>query len=214
MWDTLFSPRHFILQFTRLCASLKKDRIHCRQYDIIKRSYKQRGNFMSSFFAKIIASVIAFLFMLFPNSGSLQYNYLVQTNSTDIAAPKIINAIKEKDVDALEALMCQNIKENVNNLPEEINKLMNSIDGEIINSSWKNVGNYDAKHGDDGAILQVLVDIYLTTTEGDFKLLLTWETANTFAKEEAGIRAVTLLIPHGSTLADIRATEGIGEWHD
>jgi predicted small lipoprotein YifL len=147
-------------------------------------------------------------------TGSRLYNYLIHMNHSDIAAPKIINAIKEKDVDALEALMCRNIKENVNNLPEEIKKLMNAIDGEIINSSWKNVGNYDAKHGDDGAILQVLVDIYLTTTEGDFKLLLTWETANTFAKEEAGIRAVTLLIPHGSTLADIRATEGIGEWHD
>lgn len=69
---------------------------------------------------KIVIGITAFLLMLFPNSGSLQYNYLVQTNSTDIAAPKIINAIKEKDVDALEALMCQNIKENVNNLPEEI----------------------------------------------------------------------------------------------
>ena len=169
---------------------------------------------LMALYGKFVLWLTAFLLMLFPNSGSLQYNYLVQTNNTNIAAPKIISAIKAKDVDALEALMCQNIKENVNNLPEEISKLMDSIDGEIINSSWENVGNYDAKHGDDGAILQVLFDIYLTTSEGDYKLLLTWETANSFAKEEAGIRAITLLIPHGSTLADIRATEGIGEWHD
>lgn len=165
-------------------------------------------------YKKFLIGLMAFLLMLFPNSGSLQYNYLVQTNHANIAAPKIINAIKEKDVDALEALMCQNIKENVKNLPEEINKLMNSIDGEIINSSWNNVGNYDAKHGDDGAILQVVMEIHLTTSTTTYFLGVTWETANSFAKEEAGIRNIGLLDINNNLLARIYATEGIGEWHD
>lgn len=169
---------------------------------------------MYALYSKFLIGLMAFLLMLFPNSGSLQYNYLVQTNNTNIAAPKIINAIKEKDIDALEALMCQNIKNNVNNLPEEIGKLMDAIDGEIIDSSWKAVGNYNENRGNGKAILQVDLDIYLTTSEANYKLLIVWETANSFAKEEAGIRAIVLLIPHGSTLADIRATEGIGEWHD
>ncbi|MEI6578839.1 MAG: DUF5104 domain-containing protein [Eubacteriales bacterium] len=164
-------------------------------------------------YSKFYIGLMAFLLMLFPNSGSLQFNYLVQTNSTDIAAPKIISAIKEKDVDALEALMCQNIKENVNNLPEEISKLMDSIDGEIINSSWKNTGNYNENRGNGKAILQVNLDIYLTTSTSTYYLGIMWETANSFAKEEAGIRGIGLMVD-GRILAKINATEGIGEWHD
>lgn len=167
----------------------------------------------TTLYSKFIIGLLTFLLMLFPNSGSLQYNYLIQTNHTNIAAPKIINAIKEKDVDALEALMCQNIKENVSNLPEEIGKLMDSIDGEIINSSWENIGNYDAKHGDDGAILQVNLVIYLTTSTDTYRLGIMWETANSFAKEEAGIRNIGLS-EDGHTLVLITATEGVGEWHD
>lgn len=92
---------------------------------------------------------------------------------------------------------------------------MNAIDGEIINTSWNNVGNYDAKHGDDGAILQVIMEIYITTSSDTYHLGITWETANTFAKEEAGIRNIALLdIDNNLLLAKISATEGIGEWHD
>jgi len=165
-------------------------------------------------YGKFVIWLTAFLLMLFPNSGSLQFNYLVQTNHTNIAAPKIISAIKEKDVDALEALMCQNIKDNVDDLPGEISSLMDSIDGEIINSSWKAVGNYDANHGEDGAILQVVLDIYLTTSTTTYFLGVTWETANSFAKEEAGIRNIGLLDIDNNLLARIYATEGIFEWHD
>lgn len=146
-------------------------------------------------------------------TGSRLYNYLIHTNHTNITAPKIISAIKEKDVVALEALMCRNIKENVNNLPEEIGKLMDAIDGEIINSSWKNVGNYDAKHGADGAILQVDMAIYLTTPTNAYYVSIVWETANSFAKEEAGIRGIGL-VEENILLANINATDGIGEWHD
>jgi hypothetical protein len=169
---------------------------------------------MLALYSKFLIGLMAFLLMLFPNSGSLQYNYLVQTNHTNIAAPKIINAIKEKDVDALEELMCQNIKDNVNDLPEQISKLMDSVDGEITHSSWDVVGSYDANHGDDGAILQTNLDIYLTTSNATYKLLIMWETANSFAKEEAGIRGIAMLDQDNNLFVRINATEGIGEWHD
>jgi len=64
-------------------------------------------------------------------------------------------------------------------------------------------------------MIQAYIDIFLTTSEEDYMLLVTWETANSFAIEEVGIRAITLLIPNGGpTLADIAATNGVGEWHD
>ena len=170
---------------------------------------------LTTFISKIIIALTAFLMLLFPNSGTLQYNHLIRTNGANFAAPAIINAIKEKDVDALEALMCQNIKDNVNDLPEEIRELMDAIDGEITDSSWRTVGSYDAKHGADGAILQVIIAIYITTSSDTYHVGITWETANSFAKEEVGIRNIGLLdVDNNLLLAKISATEGIGEWHD
>lgn len=166
--------------------------------------------------SKFVVSLTAFLLMLFPNSGSLQYNHLIQTNSTDIAVPKIIDAIKEKDVDALEALMCQNIKENVNDLPGEIRKLMNSIDGEIINYSWENSGTYSENHRDGKAIYQVVVSVYLSTPTKNYNMGIMWESANSFAKEETGIRNIGLLDVDQDylLLSRISATEGVSKWHD
>jgi hypothetical protein len=164
-------------------------------------------------FNKFVIGLTAFLLMLIPNSGSLQYLHLQQTNSTDIAVPKIISAIKAKDVDALEALMCRNIKENVNNLPEEIGKLMDSIKGEITDYSWKTVGNYNGKRDDGRKIIQANLDIYLTTSTGTYYLSIVWEAANSFAKEETGIRGIGLMVD-GRVLGKINATEGIGEWHN
>jgi hypothetical protein len=164
-------------------------------------------------YSKFYIGLMAFLLMLFPNSGSLQYNYLVQTNHTNIAAPKIISAMKAKDIDALEELMCRNIKDNVNNLSVEISKLMDSIDGEIINSSWENIGDYNENRGNGKAILQVNLVICLSTSMNTYHLGVMWETANSFAKEEAGIRNIGLSVD-SHTLVLITATEGVGEWHD
>lgn len=171
---------------------------------------------MANFFAKIISSVIAFLFMLFPNNGALQYSHLQITNHTNIAAPKIIVAVKARDIDALEAMMCLNIKQNVENLPEKIGEMLDLIKGDIIESSWESGGgSYDERHKDGKAIIQSGIDIYLTTTEGNFYLGICWETANSFAMEEVGIRSIGLAQTNPlKTLAILRATEGVESWHD
>jgi len=144
-----------------------------------------------------------------------QFLYLQRTNHTDIAAPKIISAFETKGVAALESLMCQNIKDNVPDLPGKIGKMMNAIEGEITKSSWKTPGSYQERNANGSSIIQVNLDIYLTTTTGNYTLLLMWETANNFAPEEVGIRAISLLPSDSiSVLAEIKATNGIGEWHN
>jgi len=163
----------------------------------------------------IIIWLLTLLLGSFPSWGEdNMYLHLLRTNHTDIAAPKIISAFESRDIAALEALMCQNIKDNVEDLQEKIGEMMDAIEGEITESSWKIIGSYHERRRDGRRITQSDLDIYLTTSSVDYKLLIVWETANNFAVEEVGIRAIVLLIPKGSTLADIRATEGVGSWHD
>jgi|GEM_PF-4304124 len=84
----------------------------------------------------------------FPQWGENQYLNLQRTNHRDIAAPKIINAIQLKDVDALEALMCKNIKDNTEDLRGKIDELINAVEGEIISSEWKSMGSYSSSRAD------------------------------------------------------------------
>lgn len=171
---------------------------------------------MTSVIAKIIISIMAFLFILFPNNGSLQYNHLIQTNGTNIVAPKIVEAIKERDIDTLEEMMCLNIKQNTENLPEKIGELLDAIDGEIIEITYKLTGTNYSSSRPEGSMVQDSMKFYIktSTSEGTYRLSVVWEIANTFAIEETGIRGTGLTDPDGYFLTNILATEGVGCWHD
>ena len=157
---------------------------------------------------------------LFPKgSGSLS-SYQQRPTHSVIGAEKIASAIEEGDIAALEALMCLNIKENVEDLPDKIGELMDAIEGDINEITWKSGGgSYFERHEKGRQIVQAGVDISITTTEGTYLVAVWWETVNTFKPEETGIRNIALCDPDlsltdGYLLVRISATEGIGEWHD
>ncbi|MGI6249491.1 MAG: DUF5104 domain-containing protein [Acutalibacteraceae bacterium] len=169
---------------------------------------------LTVFFQRFLTLITAFLMLLFPpNSGIEQYKQLLETNSASIGAAKIIEAVKAKDAEALEELMCQNIKDNVNNLSEEVDELINSIDGEIIESSYRIMNDYRETRPGRKAVYQVGVDICLKTPANTYYLCMVWETANTFAVEETGIRGI-VLISEEQVLCVIEATEGVSAWHE
>ncbi len=160
---------------------------------------------------------LAFLLTFFPNWGSVQYEYLQLTNHTDIAAPKIIDAMKKKDIDTLEGMMCLNIKQNTENLHVKIGELIESIDGEIIEITREiSNGSYIGKQQDGRSLIQAGMGFHIrtSTSVGTYYLGVMWETANNFESKETGIRNIGLLDPNGYLLSRIYATEGIGEWHD
>jgi hypothetical protein len=160
--------------------------------------------------------VLAFLLMLFPNWGNVRYAYLTRTNTPAIVAPKIIDAVKSKNIDALEAMMCKNIKQNTADLRGEIDKLLNAIDGEIITlNRGSNGGGYYESRNDGKTISQQILTFNITTATEAYVLVVTWETANNFAKDEVGIRNIGLVRLNPTTsLVIIRATNGIEDWHD
>ncbi|NLO45820.1 MAG: DUF5104 domain-containing protein [Clostridiales bacterium] len=169
---------------------------------------------------KIVIGIVAFLLTLFPNSTGLLSLHQQQTNHSFIGAEKIASAIETGDVAALESLMCLNIKENVEDLPGKVGELMDAIEGEIVESTWKSGGgSYFERREKGRQIVQAGVDIYITTTEGTYLVAVWWEAVNTFKPEETGIRNIALCDPElsvtdGYVLVRISATEGIGEWHD
>ncbi len=164
-----------------------------------------------------IIGLLAFLLTFFPNCNPLYYEYLQLTNHTNIAAPKIIEAVKERDVDALEAMMCLNIKQNTENLHARIGELLDAIDGEIIEITYKPSGfSYIGNEQDGRSLIQsgMVFNIKTSTSAGTYCLYVMWETANNFEPKETGIRSIGLQDPGGYSLASINATEGIGEMHD
>lgn len=170
---------------------------------------------MSQIFSKIIAFIMTVLMALFPNAFLVQRQQ--RDNSPEIWGPKIIEAIQEDDVEALENMMCLNIRQNVENLPEQIQYLYDCIEGEIITIEWDYGGDsYSESQQDGKAIAQVGIDIQITTTADQYFIGITWETVNNFQPEETKIRNIGLVKNYWpyDRLCLIQATDGLSCWHE
>lgn len=160
-----------------------------------------------------IIKVLVFLLMLFPNSAYLQGQYQLTVFDNAATRNSITEAIKTRNVDALEAMMCQNIKKNVDDLPGEIVALIDTIDGEIIEWDWDPGSEYDgSKYGKQ--IKSTGWDGQIDTTNTTYFMVIKWEVANNFAPGEMGMRRIAIFDKDREMLAEIRATEGVGGWHD
>lgn len=166
--------------------------------------------------SKIIVSIVAILLIFFPNNKSLISLNQQYTYNSFVGAERIIEAFKNEDVDALEELMCKNIKDNVENLPEKIQSLFDAVDGEIIEATYESRGgSYSGSNPGKGSITQSGVFIYITTTNNIYDISFWWETVNTYRPEETGIRAIALAKTDTNELLErISATDGVGNWHD
>jgi len=168
--------------------------------------------------AKIILSVLTFLLMLFPNCTRLQVEYLSRELARDLTEANIVRIINTHDVPALEALMCGNIKQSVPDLRGKIGEFFDAIDSEINAFTLGSKGTYSADHGNGKSLRQKVIQINFETPSGFYAIVSTWETYNSFQPNEMGIRAITIgeIVPPSTAtmLYDIRATNGVGEWHE
>jgi len=168
--------------------------------------------------AKMILSILTFLLMLFPNCTRLQVEYRTRELARDLTEANIVRIINAHDVAALEALMCGNIKQTVPNLRDKIGEFFEAFDSEISAFTLGSKGTYSANHGNGKSLRQVVIQINFETSSGGYAIVSTWETYNSFQPNEMGIRAVTIAetVPPSTVtiLYDIRATNGIGEWHE
>ena len=155
------------------------------------------------------------------------FSYLRQRLSfnMDSSVTKVMNAVKARDIQALESLMCLNIRENEEDLPGKIGELIDAIDGKVTEYTWSRGAGHESSSGDGRLLDQEDSGIHFETTGGTYGLQITWEIANNFAPEELGIRAIYLrrqtiveyqgeFYKQTEDLVVIKATEGVGKWHD
>ena len=134
----------------------------------------------------------------------------------EASALVVLEAIKTRNIDAIEALMCKNIKDNFSNLREDIGKFINAIEGDIVTLT-KSGANGSGYASSRGAIEQKKSAWFIETTAGTYSFSIDWEIYNNFAFEERGIRAMGLTVKTDdgwiSCGVGILATEGIWSSH-
>jgi len=172
-----------------------------------------------SIFAKMIAGILAFLLWLFPGSLSLRTMYQKQIFNMQQSVSAVVNAVNAGDIAALEAMMCRNIKDNVEDLSSKIGELIGAVDGEIQAYRIESAGMFTENRRDGRQIYQRGFGVEFTIPSGDYLIAINWEVVCNFAQEETGIRYIILYSgssydPNTVKLAEIMATEGWGGWHD
>lgn len=178
------------------------------------------GKITGTAIAKIISILLPILLTLFPNNTSFISIDQQINNHSGIGASKIIAAFEEKDVSALEELMCYNIKQNTEDLPGKINEMYSCVDGDIVELIEEESGSsFSANHGDGKQILQTSINIKIISTKKEYNVGVIWETINTIQTEETGIRSIVLLEKsttdnNYNKLYEIKATEGVSGWHE
>ena len=145
-----------------------------------------------------IAGILTFLLSIFPSCGILQS---LAYPGTSTIRNNIITAIEERDATSLEAMMCQYVKKNVPNLKNEIEKMLNIMEDEIIDFRWSSTGGLDSS-----ANGQISYSGYLltcTTALNSYTFALAWMKVNTRAPDEVGLRSLQLLDSENNILCSI-----------
>lgn len=179
------------------------------------------SNSFTTFAAKIIAFFMMIAVALFPNVPSnIAFRQSIE-NSVSRFGPKLISAVESKNVEAMKALMCANIRNNVKDLDAEIQELYDAIHGEIeemVYDATYNGGGYsmEQKERDGRQIVQSQYYFTIKTSTQNYILNIMWESVNTMNEDETQIRAIALApdIKPLVYLKSIQATEGVGEWHE
>ena len=140
----------------------------------------------------------------------------IQPLNPETVANNLMRAIETKDIDLFTEQLCLNIMQNVTDFPVQISMIFDVLDEEIIEVKWKKAGGYQESRGGGKSLKQTILHIDYTTSMGKYRLGGVLEYYNSFQPEEMGIRAILLTEydPPYVPFVDLRATNGVGEWHD
>ena len=156
-------------------------------------------------FSRIFAWIFSLVLLVFPSLD--KYSPALNVNQS---VKSVISAIKTRDIDAIEAFMCKNIKDNTEDLREEIGKLIDAIEGNITRTSSES--STDTRMSSGGKTIELAISVSnISTSSETYQLNIRWEVYNNYAFEERGIRYVELFAVTDNEyelLAEIRATGG------
>lgn len=143
---------------------------------------------------KILSLIISFLLTIFPSSSYLQcQSQQLAFPGEEAACNMIADYIKDNDVEAIYNLFCEAEKQSNKNLKDDIQNVIDAIDGKIIKakrsagvghqSDYANMGVYQSQRD---------FALEIKTTTEKYELLIFWVTVDTESPEEVGIGSLAL----------------------
>jgi hypothetical protein len=157
---------------------------------------------------KIRLIVLTFLLTIFPSCGILlgPYQSLTYPGQT-VITDNVITAINAGDIDALEAMMSENNKKNIEDLPGKIGEFIDAIDGEIIEYSYAG-GGYEKDISDYGERYSLRSwDVDVITDTESYRIIITWIAVNSNAPEKVGMSGISILDSEDNFLFSVYAPE-------
>ena len=150
-----------------------------------------------------IISVLAFLLTIFPSCGMLLAPYQSLTFPGEKAiTEEIMGAIEAGDIAVIEAMASQLLKKETKDLTSEIGKLIDAIDGKIIDYSRSGGGGRNESHLGT-RISRTSWSLDLETATESYWLSISWVVVNNRAPDEVGLSSMSLLDSNNNELASI-----------
>ncbi len=141
---------------------------------------------------KFFAAVIAFLLMVFPDSGTLLfYQQQLAFPGEKIVAGQIVDALTDGDGDALIDMYCEAAKSTGEITTENIENFINSLDGKIKNGEFYGADGGEYSNNGSGEIHRQ-IKIKIKTSQEEYLIYASWIVADTEYPEKVGLIQLTL----------------------
>ena len=152
---------------------------------------------------KILSLIISFLLTIFPSSSYLLCQSQQLAFPGENAACKMIaEYIKDNDVESIYNLFCEEDKQANEKLKEEIQSVIDSIDGTIV-FTYKGGNGFQSDYSNEG-VYQSKRDFSLKVeTENEtYEILILWVTVDTESPQKVGLSNLAVFDSESNLIAE------------
>lgn len=142
---------------------------------------------------KLIALIVSLLLTFFPDSTFLECkSQELAFPGNNAACEMIAKHIKNNDVESIYNLFCEADKLSNENLKEQIQNIIDSIDGTILKAE-RGAGGHQSDYANKG-VYQSQRDFVLeiNTLNETYRIYIFWVTVDTELPEDVGLSSLTV----------------------
>lgn len=156
------------------------------------------------YMTKIIISIVSVLLILFPFSSTLlgTYQQLTFPGVQEIT-DDIIDAVKSNDIAAIEEMLSEETKQNMEDPQKKISEFLQIIDGEVIDARQGHGGGGESNNGAGYVYIVETWKIEVKTSQSTYWIWATWVIADTRTPEEVGLAGMTVTDTSYNLLSEI-----------
>ena len=152
---------------------------------------------------KLIALLVSLLLTFFPDSAFLECKAQeLAFPGNNAACEMIAKYIKNNDVESIYNLFCEEDKQTNENLKEQIQNVIDSIDGLILKVE-RGAGGYQSDYANKG-VYQSKRDFVLEvkTINETYQIYIFWVTVDTESPEKAGLSSLSMFDSERNLVAE------------